>query len=434
MRIAVFIGTRAELIGMASFLKEVETNPDTELIFTHTGQHFDREMYKNLLEDLGLRDPDYSLSLGNMSYNKQISGMINQIDDILANSEPDFVFVQDNVISSFSAAIASAMNFVPVGHIESGYRSLRDLHSDVRRKVIEMCSTLFFPVSNAAHLNLLEECYDPNFVHYLGDPLVDALLDYKQAAQEAFYADTFEADGRPIVTVAVRLPWNIGSPEALGRITKAATNLDEYDVVMLLHPNTRRHILKFELMEQLQSCEHVHLIDPLAYTGFLKLMMDSYVLITDSGGPQKESAILETPCITLSDSTYYIETVENGWNRLLGTSPLPEVLTEAVRGTAPGKIINDPLNDGKSSQRIIAKVVQLFEAGLLTISPQVSKTSFYAHSTVFSEGLMGLRTRAVSNANGTVQAMFDHKGDITLDPAEAEIVRTFGPVRNAKET
>lgn len=434
MRIAVFVGTRAELIGMASFLKEVDKNPDTELVFTHTGQHFDREMYENLLRDLGLRDPDYGLSLGNMSYNKQISGMINQIDDILETARPDFVFVQGNVISSFSAAIASSMNFIPVGHIESGYRSLRDLHSDVRRKVIEMCSTLFFPVCNTAYLNLLEECYDPDCVHYLGDPLVDALLDYKPTAQKADSIDALCEDDRPIVAVAVRLPWNIGSPEALGRITKAATSLDEYNVVMLLHPNTRRHLVKFGLMEKLQSCENVHLIDPLAYTGFIRLMMDSHVLVTDSGGPQKESAILETPCITLSDSTYYVETVENGWNRLLGNSPHPDVLTEAVRATAQGKKISDPLNDGKSSQRIISKVVQLFEEGRLTISPQVSKTSFYAHLTVFSEGFMGMRTRAASHAGGTVQAMFDQTGEITFDPTQAQIVRTFGPVRNTKET
>ena len=166
MRIAVFVGTRAELIGMASFLKEIDKNDEAELIFAHTGQHFDRGMYEDLLIDLGLREPDYSLSLGNMSYNKQISAMISQIDDILEKARPDFVFVQGNVISSLSAAIAASMRFVPVGHIESGYRSLRDLHSDVRRKVIEMCSTLFFPVCNTAYLNLLEECYDPDYVHY----------------------------------------------------------------------------------------------------------------------------------------------------------------------------------------------------------------------------------------------------------------------------
>ena len=115
MRVAVFIGTRAELIGMASFLKEIDKNDEAELIFAHTGQHYDRGMYEDLLIDLGLRDPDYSLSLGNMSYNKQISAMISQVDGILERARPDFVFVQGNVISSFSAAIASSMSFPMVG-------------------------------------------------------------------------------------------------------------------------------------------------------------------------------------------------------------------------------------------------------------------------------------------------------------------------------
>jgi UDP-N-acetylglucosamine 2-epimerase (non-hydrolysing) len=429
MRIAVFVGTRAELIGMASFLKEIDKNDKAELIFAHTGQHFDRGMYEDLLIDLGLREPDYSLSLGNMSYNTQISAMISQIDDILEKARPDFVFVQGNVISSFSAAIASSMRFVPVGHIESGYRSLRDLHSDVRRKVIEMCSTLFFPVCNTAYLNLLEECYDPNFIHYLGDPLIDSLLDYKPRALKAHSFDVYREGERPLAAFAVRLPWNIGNPEALGRIVKVAVNLDDYSVIVLLHPNTRNHLIKFGLMDKLESSEHIHLINPLPYTDFLRLMMDCNVLITDSGGPQKESAVLQTPCITLSDSTYYVETIENGWNRLVGKSPDPDVLTDAIRSTASGKTIDDPLYDGKSSERIVSKVIQLFEEGKLTISPQVSKTGFYTHLTCFSEGFMGMRTLAASQAEGTVQAMFDETGAITLDTTRAQIVRTFGPTK-----
>jgi UDP-N-acetylglucosamine 2-epimerase (non-hydrolysing) len=429
MRIAVFVGTRAELIGMASFLKEIERNDEAELIFAHTGQHFDRGMYEDLLIDLDLREPDYSLSLGNMSYNKQISAMISQIDDILEKARPDFVFVQGNVISSFSAAIASSMRFVPVGHIESGYRSLRDLHSDVRRKVIEMCSTLFFPVCNTAYLNLLEECYDPDYIHYLGDPLVDSLLDYKPRALEADSFNVYREGEKPLAAFAVRLPWNIGNPEALGRIVKVAIDLDDYSVIMLLHPNTRNHLIKFGLMDKLESSEHIHLVNPLPYTDFLRLMMDCNVLITDSGGPQKESAILHTPCITLSDSTYYIETIENGWNRLVGKSPDPSVLTDTIRSTALGRTMDDPLYDGKSSERIVSKVVQLFEEGNLTISPQVSKTGFYTHLTCFSEGFMGMRTLAASHAEGTVQAMFDETGVITLDTSRAQIVRTFGATK-----
>jgi UDP-N-acetylglucosamine 2-epimerase (non-hydrolysing) len=414
---------------MASFLKEIDKNDEAELIFAHTGQHFDRGMYEDLLIDLDLREPDYSLSLGNMSYNKQISAMISQIDDILEKARPDFVFVQGNVISSFSAAIASSMKFVPVGHIESGYRSLRDVHSDVRRKVIEMCSTLFFPVCNTAYLNLLEECYDPDYVHYLGDPLIDSLLDYKPRALKADSFDVYREGERPLAAFAVRLPWNIGNPEALGRIVKVAVNLDDYSVIVLLHPNTRNHLIKFGLMDKLESSEHIHLIDPLPYTDFLRLMMDCNVLITDSGGPQKESAVLQTPCITLSDSTYYVETIENGWNRLVGKSPDPDVLTDAIRSTASGNTIDDTLYDGKSSERIVSKVVQLFEEGNLRISPQVPKTGFYTHLTCFSEGFMGMRTLAASQAEGTVQAMFDETGAITLDTTRAQIVRTFGPTK-----
>jgi hypothetical protein len=158
-------------------------------------------------------------------------------------------------------------------------------------------------------------------------------------------------------------------------------------------------------------------------------MMDCDVLITDSGGPQKESAILQTPCITLSDSTYYIETIENGWNRLIGKSPDARVLTDAIRSTTSGEKIDDPLYDGKSSERIVTKVVQLFEEGRLTISPQVSKTGFYTHLTCFSEGFMGMRTRFASQAEGTVQAMFDETGNITLDTTRAQIVRTFGATK-----
>jgi len=434
MKIAVFMGTRAELIGMASFLKEIEKNDETELIFTHTGQHYDQTMYENLLEDLGLRSPDYSLSFGNMGYNRQISGMIGQIDDILEKAKPDFVFVQGNVISSFSAAIASSMKFIPVGHIESGYRSLRDLHSDVRRKVIEMCSILFFPVCQTAHLNLLEECYDPSCIHYLGDPLVDALLEYKKIAVRARPFNTLLKNDRPVVTIAVRLPWNIATPESLGRIAETAANLDDYNVVMLLHPNTRNHLIKFGLMEELQSSPHVHLQSPLAYTDFLKLMMDSHVLVTDSGGPQKESAILETPCLTLSDSTYYIETIENGWNKLLGKSPEPNALINAIRSARSGKQIRDPLNDGKSSERIIAKVIEHFEQGELDLTPQISKTSFYTHLTVFSEGFVGMHTKATSRAQGIVQAMYDKDGNMVLDPTQARVIRAFGPIKRFRET
>ncbi len=433
MRIAVFIGTRAELIGMASFLSEIEKNPETELIFTHTGQHYDQSMYENVLKDLGLRGPDYSLSFGNMGYNKQISGIINQVDDILEKAGPDFVFVQGNVISSLSAAIAASMRFVPVGHIESGYRSLRDLHSDVRRKVIETCSTLFFPVCRTAYLNLLEECYDPSYIYYLGDPLVDALLHYKGLADNAGLKAVQVPDERPVVTIAVRLPWNIGTPEALSRIVEAAGNLEEYNVIMLLHPNTRKHLHKFDLMNELQQFQHVYLTDPLAYTDFLQLMKDSHIIVTDSGGPQKESAILGTPCITLSDSTYYIDTIESGWNTLLGTSPDPDILVSTIRSITPGRRITDPLNDGKSSKRIIEKVIELFSEGKLHISPQMSKTCFYTHRTAFPQGFVGMRTKMTSRAEGAVQAMYDEDGDMVLDSRKARIIRSFGPVGMRKE-
>ncbi|HXY87543.1 MAG TPA: UDP-N-acetylglucosamine 2-epimerase (non-hydrolyzing) [Candidatus Acidoferrales bacterium] len=430
MKIAVFIGTRAELIGMAPFLKEIDSNDNTELIFTHTGQHYDPEMYEDLLEDLDLREPDFSLSCGNANYNKQIAGIVSGIDDILTKSKPDFVFVQGNVISSFSAAIASVMNYVPVGHIESGYRSLRDLHSDVRRKVIETCSKLFFPVCYSAYLNLLEECYDPECIYYMGDPLVDALLKYKKIAKKSNFIEKLDLDSAPIVTIAVRLPWNIGTPEALGKIVRAATELDEYNVIMLMHPNTKKHIIKFGLSDTLSSSGNIHLANPLPYTDFIKLMMASHVLVTDSGGPQKESALLETPCITLSDSTYYIETIKDGWNRLLGESPDPETLTNAIRSTKHGKIFADPLNDGKSTKRIIAKVVELYEAHSLQISPQVSKTSFYTHLAFFPDGFNGMRTQLGPQVNGKLVTMYDGKGDIVLDPHSARIVRTFGPVKD----
>ncbi len=428
MKIAVFIGTRAELIGMAPFLKEIDLNDDTELIFTHTGQHYDPEMYEDLLEDLDIRGPDYSLSCGNLNYNKQIAGMVSGIDDILMKSRPDFVFVQGNVISSFSAAIASVMNYIPVGHIESGYRSLRDLHSDVRRKVIETCSRLFFPVCHSAYLNLLEECYDSEYIYYMGDPLVDALLKYKKIAEKSNFTQKLNLDDKPIVTVAVRLPWNIGTPDALSKIVKAATELEEYNIVMLMHPNTKKHIVKFGLSDKLMSSDNIFVVNPLPYTDFIKLMMDSYVLVTDSGGPQKESALLETPCITLSDSTYYLETIKDGWNRLLGQSPSPEALTNAIRSINPGKVIVDPLNDGRSSKRIISKVVELYEANRLKLSPQVSKTSFYTHLTFFPEGFMGMRTQVGSQISGKLVTMYGGEGDIVLNPDEARIVRTFGPV------
>jgi UDP-N-acetylglucosamine 2-epimerase (non-hydrolysing) len=320
------------------------------------------------------------------------------------------------------------MSYIPVAHIESGYRSLRDLHSDVRRRVIEMCSTLFFPVSSVACLNLIEECYDPQYIHYLGDPLIDSLFDHKPKAQKVDSFDVYRKGDRQLVAFAVRLPWNIGNPKALGRIVKAAVDLEDYSVIMLLHPNTRNHLVKFGLFDTLQSSKNVYLIDPLPYTDFIRLMMDCDVLVTDSGGPQKESAILHTPCITLSDSTYYVETVENGWNRLVGKSPNHGTLTAAIRSTKPGNVIEDPLNDGKSSQRIISTVIRLFEEGALKISPQMAKTSFYTHLTSFSEGFVGMRTRAASQPEGTVQAMFDLTGDITRDATKARVFRTFGPI------
>jgi UDP-N-acetylglucosamine 2-epimerase len=264
----------------------------------------------------------------------------------------------------------------------------------------------------------------------MGDPLVDALLKYKKIAKKSNFIETLDLDSAPIVTIAVRLPWNIGTPEALGKIVRAATELDGYNVIMLMHPNTKKHIIKFGLSDTLSSSGNIHLANPLPYTDFIKLMMASHVLVTDSGGPQKESALLKTPCITLSDSTYYIETIKDGWNRLLGESPDPETLTNAIRSTKPGKTFADPLNDGKSTKRIIAKVVELYEAHSLQLSPQVSKTSFYTHLAFFPDGFNGMRTQLGPQVNGKLVTMYDGKGDIVLDPHSARIVRTFGPVKD----
>ena len=315
MKVISVVGARPQFIK--AFAVSRELRPDHEEILVHTGQHYDEEMSDVFFEELGMPEPDYNLGVGSDSHGRQTAAMLEGIEEVTEVENPDALLLYGDTNSTLAGAIAGSKMDPAVAHVEAGLRSYnREMPEETNRVLTDHASDILFAPSESAVETLAEEGIADG-VHFVGDVMYDAILWARDVTRESStILGDLPVEDEEYVLATVHRASNTNDRSRLEAIIDglAAT---PYQVVIPLHPRTRERLEKYGLWERAST--ELILIDPVGYIDFVRLLDGAAKVATDSGGVQKEAFYLDTPCVTMRDETEWRETIECGWNELVGT-------------------------------------------------------------------------------------------------------------------
>jgi UDP-N-acetylglucosamine 2-epimerase (non-hydrolysing)/UDP-GlcNAc3NAcA epimerase len=346
MRITSVIGNRPQFIKAAAVSRRLREHQDETLV--HTGQHYDDEMSRVFFEELGVPAPDVQLGIGSGTNVAQTARMLAALEPVLADSRPDLVLVYGDTNSTLAAALAAAQAQMPLAHVEAGMRSFdRAMPEETNRVLADHVSSLLFCSTNTAVRNLQNESAAGE-VHLVGDVMADVSLAFAPIAAERSKAleEAGVEPGRYLLVTAHRAG-NVDVPKRLEKLVSLVERLDG-EVVFPLHPRTAKRLDENDLRGRLESAATV--TSPLGYLDFLELTRNARAVLTDSGGVQKEAYLLETPCVTLRDTTEWVETVEAGWNVLVDLDA--DAALRALERSVPTGARPDLYGGGRAGERI----------------------------------------------------------------------------------
>lgn len=349
MKVASIVGARPQFIKASPVSHALKEAGHTDVI-VHTGQHYDTQMSDVFFDEMGIARPDYFLEVGSGSHAEQTGRMMMAVERALIAERPDCALVYGDTNTTLAAALAACKLGIRLAHVEAGLRSFnRTMPEEHNRVLTDHCSDLLFCPTQTAVANLTREGIARG-VHLVGDVMYDAVLHFATRARTQ--SRVLESLGvRPggYVLATVHRAYNTDDPVVLQRLLGALDAIGE-PVVFPLHPRTRARLAGQENGTQPR---HVRLIDPVGYLDMLALEQHARVILTDSGGVQKEAFFFEVPCVTLRPETEWIETVSSGWNVLAGSDPTAIVAAarEAVRPATPPPPV---FGDGRAAHRIVA--------------------------------------------------------------------------------
>jgi UDP-GlcNAc3NAcA epimerase len=315
MKILNVVGARPQFIKAAAVCRALRARKSIQDVLVHTGQHYDPEMSDVFFEELGLPQPDRALGIGSGSHARMTAAILNAIEDVVSDEQPDLVLVYGDTNTTLGAAMAAAKLQRPVGHVEAGLRSFnRAMPEEINRVVADHLSELLFCPTDVAVKNLAAEGITDG-VHMVGDVMFDVLrLSLAHKRDEVLKENDVEPGGYYLMTL--HRAGNTDDASRLAAIIGAAARLD-LPVVFPVHPRTKKAMAAAAI----EAAGMVHIIAPVGYLDFLALQASARAIFTDSGGVQKEAYMLGVPCITLRAETEWPETVDSGWNLLVDADP-----------------------------------------------------------------------------------------------------------------
>lgn len=364
MLLVTIVGARPQFIkaaavsrAIASLRAEGNGPPIIERII-HTGQHYDDSMSRVFFDELKIPRPAINLEVGSGPHGCQTARMLEKIERVLLDERPDWVLVYGDTNSTLAGALAAAKLQIPVAHVESGLRSgNRAMPEEINRIVADRLAALLFCPTRLAVENLAREGMGQG-VHQAGDVMYDSVLFHAgQARQSSTALERFGLRPKQFYMATIHRAENTDDPSRLDGILRALERL-EMPVLLPLHPRTRK--ILGERLPSGRGC--LRFVDPLAYFDMLLLESHARIVLTDSGGVQKEAFWFRVPCVTLREETEWTELVESGVNRLAGAST--RAILKAVAhfdslGDAwPGGAPADLYGDGRSAERIVAILAQ----------------------------------------------------------------------------
>ncbi|MFI0431912.1 MAG: non-hydrolyzing UDP-N-acetylglucosamine 2-epimerase [Candidatus Nanopelagicales bacterium] len=347
-------GARPNFPKLAPVMRGLEARglPQT---LVHTGQHYDDAMSDAFFRDLELPTPDVNLGVGSGTHGQQTAALLVALEQTLASLAPSLVLVYGDINSTLAAAISAAKLHLPLGHVEAGLRSFdMTMPEEVNRLVTDRLSELLFVTSPEAVANLAREGAAPKSIHLVGNPMIDTLFRVRDRLDVALADEVGQAHGAYAV-VTLHRPSNVDDPDDVRRLVEllAATS-QRLHVVFPVHPRGRRALSDAGL----DDLRNVTMTDPLPYLSFVGLVSGAALVMTDSGGIQEESTMLDVPCLTLRPNTERPVTISHGTNRLVTPETALAAVDDVVVGAWVGARERPPLWDGRAGERIAATVVE----------------------------------------------------------------------------
>ena len=352
MKVALVVGTRPEVIKMASLMLECEKQ-SIDYFVVHSNQHYSSDMDAIFFDELNLPAPRYNLNVGSGTHSNQTGNILIKVEPIFEKEMPDVVLVQGDTNTVLAAALTAAKLNIPVGHVEAGLRSYdRKMPEETNRIVTDHLSDYLFAVTKKQEKILLDEGKDSKKIHTVGNTVVDALrMNIELAQEKSNILQTNSLEKKNYFLMTAHRSSNVDTKPALEELfdlINAVLDKYEQNIVWPVHPRALKNIKEFNI----EVPGRLKLIQPLGYLDFLQLQNNAKIVLTDSGGLQEEACALFVPCVTLRENTERPETIDVGANLLIGRDKEKclEAMDTMLRTSTNW---DNPFGDGTTAKQIL---------------------------------------------------------------------------------
>lgn len=350
MKFCIVVGTRPQIIKSQPIIKEI-TARKQKLTIIHTGQHYDYEMSKSFFEEMKIKDPDINLEITPQSPIKQLVQIISKLEKPLSDIRPDLILVPGDTTSALATTLCANKLGFKIAHVESGARTNQlETDEEVNRRIIDHSSDFLFAPTLNCYNNLKKECV-LGMSYFTGDTMLDVFLEYtkklsiKKAVEENF------------VLMTIHRRENIENYQKIKEILNLAKRISKSgkDVIFPIHPHTKKQIQKFGI-----SLGKIHVIEPVKYSEMLRMLSKSSLVITDSGGLQKEAYWMNTHCATMRKNTEWLETLSHGHNRLLSSikkTDLTKIMHMMKKKSKVRSSTTRQFGNGQAAKKIVSLII-----------------------------------------------------------------------------
>jgi len=360
VKIVTIVGARPQFIKAAPVSKAFQKERTIQEILVHTGQHYDQNLSNIFFKELKIPKPKYQLGVGSGSHAVQTGKISVGVEKILLKEKPDLALVYGDTNSTLAGALAAAKVNIPIAHVEAGLRSFnRAMPEEINRIVTDTLSAILFVPNKTAVKNLKAEGLGKN-VYLVGDVMLDAAkLFGKKSISSRQFSQQFNLTKDNYFLLTIHRAENTDNKIRLSNILKAMSKMaQQHAVIFPIHPRTKKSIKKFRLTHLLKK---ISILPPLGFLEMISLESNADLIITDSGGIQKEAYFHKVPCVTLRDQTEWVETVKAGWNRLVKVDLIPDIIqgiNRSLNYNGHRKVINE-YGNGNATKKIL-KVIKKY--------------------------------------------------------------------------
>jgi UDP-GlcNAc3NAcA epimerase len=355
-KVITIVGARPQFVKAAVVSRAIKKLGGIEEIIVHTGQHFDKGMSDVFFEEMQIPKPKYNLEVNGLSHGAMTGKMLEKLEELFIQEKPDLVLVYGDTNSTLAGALAATKIHIPIAHVEAGLRSFNmKMPEEINRILTDRISDILFPPTATAVKNLKNEGFEHGHSHILnvGDVMNDAALYYSKLVDQKNIKP--KNQNKDFYLCTVHRADNTDNPHRLSSIVNALNKLhEEIEVVLPLHPRTKQKIADFGLSL------NVNTIAPVGYFEMIQLLKHTKLVLTDSGGLQKEAYFFKKPCVTMRDQTEWTELVEHGYNILVGSNQGKIIAAVEELSAKELKFDDELYGDGRAGEKIVESIKKYF--------------------------------------------------------------------------